>query len=126
MRDNRDAIMEVLSFDCGTRPTTDFYTVNSLYGSEYGIDDSTIEVNHYSQYYQDINLINLPTYGLYRFYYHSGLNRIRFTPCDTFDARLLERFAIRNREDTLRLACTKYGVLGTYLIIDDESVTIYE
>lgn len=125
MRINRDLIMEALDFDCGNKPTSHFYTVNSLYGADYGIDDSTVEVNHYSQDYLNLQLVSVPTLGVYRFFVHSGLNYARFTPCDTMpESKLLERFGKRS-DDTLKLACTKYQVIGTYLIVSDDTISVY-
>ena len=121
---NQDNLLAVLSPDTfGNRPTSDFFTLNSLYGAEYSPEDAEVEVGHYAQAYKSYTLENMPTKtGVYAFHVHSGTCHVRFTEVDVelSGEPLYTCFFGANLEDWLKKVTCQYQIIGTYVKIYHE------
>ena len=127
MKLNQDSLFNVIGTNLPAgRPTADFYSLNS-YSDVYAPEDAVLEVGHYSQAYKSLELVNVPTYGTFTFYVHTGLHKARYAQIESRDAwtiassnRQLERVGWvteADRLDAIRYLSLKYAILGKYIVI---------
>ncbi len=129
MKLNQDSLFAIIGTNLPAgRPTADFYALNS-YSDLHATEDAITEVNHYSQAYKSLELLNPPVFGTHAFYTHTGTYQVRFTEIEAGTAwdlagstRLLERIEtngidVERTHDAIRLLTLKYANLGTHIVV---------
>lgn len=125
MKLNHDSLFAIIGTNLPAgRPTSDFYALNS-YSDLHATEDAVVEVNHYSQVYKSLELVNVPAYGTYAFYVHTGFNKARFSQIESRHNILKDVVQFESvkfdtesdRLDAIRYLSLKYAVLGKYLLI---------
>jgi hypothetical protein len=125
MKLNQDSLFAIIGTNLPAgRPTSDFYALNS-YSDLHAPEDAVIEVNHYSQAYKSLELVNVPKFGTFAFFTHTGTNSARFTQIearhnvlnDVMQLESVKFVTEADRLDAVRYLSLKYAILGQFLLI---------
>ena len=108
------------------RPSSDFYALNA-YSDVYATEEANTEVNHYSQAYKSLEMLNVPSYGTFAFYVHTGIGKVRYAQIESRDAwkiasssKQLERInwvTEAERIDAIKYLSLKYAILGSHIVV---------